>query len=371
MTKKIVHIIIGLEVGGAELMLKRLVLYSHQKAMFNHTVISLTDTGVIGNDLETHGIVVHSLGMKSLFSIPKTFLRLRKLLMKLSPDVVQTWMYHADFLGGLAAKSVGIKKIIWGIRTTDVTKGASKLTVVLRSLCAKLSYWIPSDIVCVAYAAKDTHAAVGYDSRKMKVIHNGFELDKFVVTDADRCQIRKELNLTEEDVVVGSVGRFNAVKNQRLFVEVAKYLVPRYPQLKFMMVGRDNDPENKELMSWICQNNLEGSFRLLGQRHDVAKCIKAMDIFCLHSKTEGFPNVLGEAILLEKYVISTNVGDVKYLISDDFIVDLSPVDISNRIESAINNKEYLEKEILANKYMDFSEKYKISKCVSDFEGLYD
>src|SRR5690606_6938656 len=147
------------------------------------------------------------------------------LLKKIKPDIVQTWMYHADFLGGLAAKSLGIKKIIWGIRTTDVTQGASKLTIVLRKICAILSHSIPTDIVCAAHVSKDVHIKVGYDVSKMHVIPNGFELEKLVATEEDRNKIRQEFNIPRDAIVIGSVGRFNVVKNQKFFVEVARELV--------------------------------------------------------------------------------------------------------------------------------------------------
>ena len=114
--KKIVHIIMSLNIGGAELMLKRLVLHSHQKEQFEHIIITLTDLGAMGPELQNEGITVHTLGMKSISTVPLIFLKLQRLLKKIQPDVVQTWMYHSDLLGGLAAKSLGVKKIIWGIK---------------------------------------------------------------------------------------------------------------------------------------------------------------------------------------------------------------------------------------------------------------
>jgi hypothetical protein len=95
-----------------------------------------------------------------------------------------------------------------------------------------------------------------------------------------------------------------------------------------------------------------------------------MDIFCLHSKTEGFPNVLCEAILLEKSVISTNVGDVKHLISEVDIASSSVFLFSEKVKLIINNKKYLEKNNLIYKKIDFLEKYSIKKCISKFEMLY-
>lgn len=370
MVKNIVHVIIGLNVGGAELMLKRLVLHSQAKGEFKHEVISLTDLGVIGQQLEAQGISVYTLGMTSVLSLPIVYFRLKKLLKKIKPDVVQTWMYHADFIGGLAAKSIGIKKIIWGIRTTDVTLGASKLTIFLRSICAKLSYTVPTNIVCAAHVSREVHISVGYDPKKMVVIPNGFEIDKLQATEQERVALRKELRISDDEIIIGSVGRFNPVKNQQLFVDVSALLAKTNPKLKFMLVGRDNTADNKELMSWIESYNLSDKFLLLGQRSDVPVCLKAMDIFCLHSKTEGFPNALGEAILLKKYVISADVGDVKYMISDELIVKSLSSAFAEKISYAIDSNKYLAKEELCSNSKSFSMKYNIENCIQKFEKLY-
>lgn len=88
--KKIVHVIMNLNIGGTELMLKRLVVHSDQKEQFEHIVITLTDLGVMGPELQNRGITIHSLGMKSLPTLPLTFLKLQRLLKNIQPDVVQT-----------------------------------------------------------------------------------------------------------------------------------------------------------------------------------------------------------------------------------------------------------------------------------------
>lgn len=365
--KKIVHIIIGLNVGGAELMLKRLVLHSQQKGNFHHEVISLTDLGLIGKDLKEAGIRVYTLNMSSILSIFSIYFSLRKLLKEIKPDIVQTWMYHADFLGGLAAKSLDIQKIIWGIRTTDVTQGASRLTVGLRKICAKLSYSVPTDIVCAAHVSKDVHINVGYDASKMHVIPNGFELDKLVATEEDRDRIRQEFNISTGAIVIGSVGRFNVVKNQKFFVEVAAQLVKLYPNLIFMLVGRDNASNNNELMRWLTEYNLTENFRLLGQRNDIPYCLKAMDIFCLHSKTEGFPNVLCEAMFLKLPVVSTNVGDVNYIINNKKYIQNNLLDFADIISNLVSDK----KTRLLQGEINFAEiqQYSIHRCVKRFEEI--
>lgn len=371
MNKKVTHVIIGLDVGGAELMLKRLVLHSQKTGQFQHSVISLTDVGIIGSDLQSQGVKVYSLGMKSIASVPKIFLRLKKLLKELKPDVVQTWMYHADFLGGLAAKSVGIDNIIWGIRTTDVSQGASKQTVHLSKLCAKLSHYVPDSIVCAAHVSKDYHIGIGYDKSKMMVIPNGFDVEALSSTEEDGLDIRKEVNLSSDDIVIGSVGRFNPVKNQKIFIEVAANLVEDLPNLKFMIVGRDNTEENEELMSWINRYNLSDNFRLLGQRADVSKCIRAMDIFCLHSKTEGFPNVVGEAILSDTTCVATNVGDVGVLLDEESIAPSNDVvGISNAIKNYLAYpKDKLLDKAIKNKN-EVITKYSMDVVLDEYHALY-
>lgn len=334
-TMKIVHVITGLGVGGAELMLKRLVIHSIQKQQFEHIVISLTDLGVIGPELQNEGIKVYSLGMKNALSTPIILIRLRKLLKVIKPNIVQTWMYHADFIGGIVAKSIGIRKIIWGIRTTDVSQAKSNITVYLSKICAKLSYTIPDYIICAANVSRDYHVNLGYNRSKMIVIPNGFELDELLISEAYNLEIRNEINLSIDDITIGSIGRFNLDKNQRLFIVTASILIKKFPKLKFLIVGKDNTKDNVELMSWINEYGLSDSFRLLGLRDDVTKCLNAIDIFCLHSKTEGFPNVLGEAMAIGLPCVSTDVGDAAYIMGD--LGKLVPTNNADELAKAIEN----------------------------------
>jgi len=138
-----------------------------------------------------------------------------------------------------------------------------------------------------------------------------------------------------------------------------------------MLVGRDNDSENKELMSWIKQYNLVDNFRLLGQRNDVPKCLKAMDIFCLHSKTEGFPNVVGEAVLSDTTCVAANVGDVGVLLDKESIsLSNDALGISNAIKNylAYPKDELLKK---ANENKDnIITKYSMEVIIDKFHSLY-
>jgi|SRR5450830_191906 len=151
---KIIHIIVGFYICGAELMMKRLIESHHGNANYKHTVISLTGIGTVGRQLQAVGFEVHALGMQSALDIPRVIWKLVHLIRTARPDVVQSWMYHADLLGGLAARLAGNRNVIWGIRTTEVTVGGTRATVFVRQLCAWLSRTVPHTIVRAADASR-------------------------------------------------------------------------------------------------------------------------------------------------------------------------------------------------------------------------
>ena len=135
---KIIHIITSLGDGGAEHTLYKICKYDNSE----HVVISLKGQGKYYTLLKKLGIKVYCLNM-SFLSINK-FFYLKNLLISLNPDVVQTWLVHADFFGGLAARFAGIKNIIWNIRYSKLEIGKAKLlTILITKLLSKLSFNIP------------------------------------------------------------------------------------------------------------------------------------------------------------------------------------------------------------------------------------
>ncbi|MBC7488667.1 MAG: glycosyltransferase [Glaciimonas sp.] len=316
---KIIHVIVSLNVGGAETMLKRLIM-SSPESIPETVVVSLTTLGVIGESLRTHGVCVRTLGMSSFLHSPIALWRLIRLIRQYRPEIVQTWMYHADLLGGLAAHMAGNWHVIWGIRTTDISTGGCSATAIVRWFCARLSTWVPSVIVCAAEASRQSHIAVGYDATKMVVIPNGYNFAWLKASFEERQSLREQCDITQNDVVVGSLGRFHSDKDQENFVRSAALLAQEYPQLRFLMVGRDLAWDNTQLVDWIVSTGFKERFVLLGERKDVPQCLAAMDIFCLHSRTEGFPNVLAEAMAMGLPCVTTDVGDAAMLLADTGVV---------------------------------------------------
>ncbi len=315
---KVVHIITCLDVGGAETMLTRLLLSTANPGE-NQFVISLKDIGPLGLQLQQHGVSVYSMNMGASVSGFLALFRLVFLLRRIKPDIVQTWMYHADLLGGFAAILAGCRRIVWGIRGTFTPIGRP-WTHRIMQLCAMLSGFIPSKILCVAESSRQSHIAYGYAAKKMHVIGNGLDLATFDRRLQDKTDLRQIGGWSAETILIGCVGRYHPDKGQDLFVQAAAHLLTQYPACRFVMIGRDCDSANQQLKGLIDQAGLTDSVLLLGERADIPSCLAGLDLFCLPSRTEGFPNVLAEAMAASLPAVATNVGDVKRLVADTVLV---------------------------------------------------
>ncbi|WP_438436805.1 glycosyltransferase family 4 protein [Kluyvera sichuanensis] len=311
---RIIHVIIDMNVGGAELMLKRLIEHSSNKDV-EHIVISLTDLGVLGPELSKSGVIVKCLNIKSPIQYITSLLKMIHLFKELQPDVVHTWMYHSDLLGGIAARISGIKRIIWCVRSTDIRKGGSKFTIFIRWLCAKVSSFVPDSIVYAANASKLVHEECGYNEVKSVVIPNGFDLSYLRQNNFSEFDLRADLGISDNEIVICSIGRYSSVKDHKNFIAAAISVAEKKDNLRFLLVGRGLTKENVSISSQINKSIHADKFILLGERKDVPVCLKASDIFCLHSLTEGFPNVLGEAMAMEVPSVTTDVGDAASLLA--------------------------------------------------------
>lgn len=309
----ILHVISGLKVGGAEMALHGLIVAARGGAD-RHVVASLSAEGGMRARFEQAGIelLVFDFRRRPLSSLVGLF----KAMRRTRPDVVQTWMYHADLIGGLLARLAGCRKIIWGIRRTAVNTDARGRPGWLPALCAKLSFFIPSVIVCVAEAARRAHVHIGYDGARMQVVPNGFDMARLVAGAEQRQRVRSEHGIGAAAVAVGYLGRFHPDKDAANFVQAAGLAARQCERAHFLMVGRDINGANAQLMAWIEATGFADRFSLLGERSDVPACLAAMDLFCLSSRTEGFPNAVGEAMAMGLPCVVTDAGDAALLVGD-------------------------------------------------------
>lgn len=308
--RRVTHVITGLNPGGAEMMLFKL-LSAMDRVAFDSEVISLTDMGPLAERIQALDITVRALGMRRGVPNPLALLRLAVWLRRSKPDVIQTWMYHADLIGGIAAKLVGGIPVIWGIRHSNLDpQGSKRKTIWTANACARLSNWLPTQIVCCSEASLPVHAALGYATRKMCVIPNGFDLDVFKPDPSARRSVRTELGIPEDTLLIGMFARFHAQKDHRNFVEAATLLHARHPDVHFLLCGDGITWENRVLSGWIVAEGTHEHCHLLGPREDIPRLAAALDIASSSSSFgEGFPNVVGEAMASGVPCVVTDVGD--------------------------------------------------------------
>ena len=286
----ILFLVTGLIADGAERMLYRLISRMDRKR-FVVTVVNMADVGSLGEQIRALGVPLRSLGMRPGVPNPMSILRLSRWLRQNPPDVIQTWMYHADLLGGLAAKLAGGIPVAWGIRNSNLDdQGSRRLTIYTMRACAQMSKWLPTRIVCCSEASQRVHTALGYATHKTIVIPNGFDLHAFKTDWAARESARAELHILPDAPLIGLVGRFHPQKDHRNFVRAAALLHRSRPDVHFLMCGDEVTWENGQLRGWIEEAGIGKQCRLLGRRDDMSRLTAGFDIgFLPHLLEKAFP----------------------------------------------------------------------------------
>lgn len=311
---RILHIITGLNNGGAEMVLYRLI---ETDTKHQHIVISMMEEGKYGSKLNKLGIIVHCLNMPRGKITLSSLFKLWLLIKNYKPNVVQTWMYHADLIGGLIARLAGVKKVLWGIRNSNLSsKNTSLSTRLVARACALLSYIVPNKIISCAIQAAESHQAIGYARKRFVVIHNGYNFKHFAPDDVARKRLREQLNLSSVFPILGMVGRFDPLKDHENLIKALGIIKSKGIRFQCLLVGLNMSIDNKPLVDLLNQEKIQDDILLLEQRDDIPSIMNTLDLHILSSLGEAFPNVLAEAMVCGTPCVTTNVGDAHLIVSD-------------------------------------------------------
>ena len=300
---KICHIITGLNNGGCESSLFNMV--SRDKSN-EHFVISLTGDGYYSSHFRALNIKVYSLVLtKDLRSIA-LFLRLSEILRLERPNIVQTWMYHADLIGGLISRYLSIP-VVWGIHNTSLAIGkASFTTILIRLACVLLSYIVPSAIICCAYSSMKVHIRLGYKV-SFYVIPNGYDLQYYKFDHVFKANLIRSYSIDPSFFLIGMVARFDPYKDHHnLFKALSLFMKTGIP-FKALLVGPGISSANSFLVNLISEFDLASHVLLLGPTDYIPGFMSLFDIHVLSSSAEAFPNVLSEAMACGTPCVSTDV----------------------------------------------------------------
>lgn len=370
--KKVLHIITNLESGGAEIMLYRLL--KHSGFFGRHScVITLISSGQVGEKIRDLGIPVFEIGMTRGRCSLKEFLRLVRLIKKNGSPFVQTWMYHADLVGGLAAKLAGCRRIIWGIHHSNLNYCDNNLsTIIAAKICSFLSWIIPDKIIACAHFAKTVHKEIGYKADLIEVIPNGFDTNFFKPDESARSRLIADLDLPSNANIVCLAGRFNPQKDHHTFLMATAIILKKIPNTFFLLCGNEIEATNGKLMGWIRELGVGENVLLLGPRNDIARIFAASDVAVSSSIGEGFPNVVGEAMSCGTPCVVTDVGDSAFMVGmTGFVVPPSnPQLLAAAIEKMLNLEDVERKRLglLARKRV--CELFGIENVVEMYEKLY-
>lgn len=314
---RLTHVITGLNTGGAETALCRL-LETLRLPAFEHVVVALGEPGSLSARV---GAVanLHHLGMNPGRPRPRDLRRLRHIVRASAPEVVHGWMYHANIAATLAAMGLGIP-VLWGIRQSLYeTEKEKRLTQLVIKAGALLSRH-PLQVLYNSVVSARQHETAGYDAARTKVIPNGFDTAVFRPDLAVRLRIREELALPADALVIGLVARYHPMKDHANFLRAAALHTARNSRAHFVLVGDGVDSDKPALSSLIKELNLHGRVHLCGRRMDIAAINAALDIASSSSWGEAFPNAIGEAMACGVPCVGTDVGDVPHIIGDTGVV---------------------------------------------------
>ena len=371
---RVCFIVTGLEVGGAELALSRLIRRLNRSRL-SPFVISLTGRGSLSEKLAASGITVYALDFRGgPVQKYRALSELVRCLRSNKPDIVQTWMYHADLLGGIIARVVTNSKVIWGIRNGLIDSKETKfLTRVTVRLCAILSRFIPDLIVTCAESAKVEHVRLGYPESKFRVIPNGVDAGYFRFDGAGRERVRGSLGIGGDTWVIGCIARFDPQKDHRTFLESAALLRRKRQDVVFILCGKGCTDENVTLRDWIQEMELGDSVLMLGERDDIPAVMSALDIHVLTSSYgEAFPNAVAEAKACERLSVSTDIGDAAFIISNE--VFICPVGDYNGLCEILMNLISMDRntirEIGIASRTDIEKRFAIQESVEQYTEMY-
>ena len=314
---RIAFVITGVTAGGAEAMLIKL-LSRLDRSRFTAQVWTLRRGGEMEQHFRALGFPLHMIGQGRLTTTIMAPWRLLTLTRRFRPHLIQGWMYHGNLAANLASLAApAATPLLWNVRhSLSALDGSNRSTRALMWLSGKLSAW-PQRIINNSLTSATRHESqLGYPQSKRVIIPNGFDTDLFKPSRQARQQIRLSLGVADETILVGVAARFDYVKNHRGFLRAAAAVLRQHEDVQFLLVGADIDQRNRPLLQWIEELGLRRHTHLLGHRDDMPAVQASLDLSVCCSFSEGFPNVVGEAMSCGVPCLVTDVGASAQVVGD-------------------------------------------------------
>lgn len=320
---KVLHIISGLRIGGAETQLYNLVK-NYKKNNNSVKVVSFKD-GPYAKKLKSIDIDVSILDIDNVINLIRSLINFIRIVKSFQPDIIHSWMYHANIFSFFTSIFIS-KKIrkIWSIRCSNMKFSFFSSTKIFVFFNYLFSYF-PDVLVYNSKMGKKYHEIYGFKNKNTIIIYNGFDTKKYKKEEVNQNDFKLKHKIPPNSKIGLCIARLDNMKNYQSLIKVSQSI----DNFFLIIVGRGTEKFNYE--------NVKG----FGEKRDLKNFYNIADFFILNSSYgEGFSNVLAEAMLSGLVPIATDVGDSK-LILDKYGILINPnseSELKISIKKIINNK---------------------------------
>ena len=339
---RVCHIITGLGKGGAESTLFKVLRCSTKESIIS-CVISLSREAYYLEPIENLGIRVHLCDLRgnSFAQKIKNTMHAFRIINRFGPDLIQTWMYHADLFGSLYWLRHRNTPLVWNLRHSTMRWLKTKpATIFIRQILRLLSKFAPRRIICCGVSVKESHKLVGYAPDKLHIIQNGFDFAAFAYSESARNTFRQRYGINSNEFILANIGRWSPQKNQKMFLQIIARLKEGGFPIRALLAGHNCDASNLALVKILEELNIRNITTTLGMVNNTQEFYSAADaVISVSQYGEGFPNIIAEAKINNCPVIATDIGDTSMILGrSDFLVQTSSFEgLQNACESLLAN----------------------------------
>ncbi|WP_420265982.1 glycosyltransferase [Candidatus Magnetominusculus dajiuhuensis] len=355
---KILHLITGMEVGGAEKMLLKLV--PTMEGEFENRVCVIKGRGKLGAALQQAGIPVVYLDLHGPFDL-RPILMFKRLADEFKPDILVTYLIHADLFGRLIGRALGIKRIVCYQRGSllkwEFLRKFDRLT---KSLVAK--YITQTETV-----KEELKAALKIEGQKIAVIGNAIDLKTYDF-EIDIAAKKRSLCINPDNKNIVCVGNLRQGKGHEYLLDAFEQLFRRFSGVNLLIAG--DGQKRVDLTAQITHFTSKANIHFLGNRDDVHEILRISDIFVLPTLYEGMSNAVMEAMASKVAVITTDIPVNAELAGDTAI--LVPIKNSGKLAGAIEvllKDDTLREDLAARAYNKISSEYSLDIISKKYVAL--
>lgn len=313
--RRVVFLIRDLNVGGAQTQLVALAI-GMAAVGYAVTVVHFYADGVMLKPLQAAGVATICLNKRGRWHLWEFGKNLISTLRRLDAPVIHGYLGEANLMLVLLKPFLPRTKVVWGVRDADAAPGLyGWVGYVLTALERVLAHG--ADLIILnSHAGKSHYLTQGFPEKKLQVIPNGIDVQRFQPDRMAGMAVRSGWEVEPEQVLIGMIGRFDPRKDHPTFLRAAAQVAERYPQVRFVCMGHGPAEYLAKLQTLSAELGLGDRLIWSPARQDMPAVQNALDIAVLASYTEGFPNVVGEAMACDVPCVVTDVGDAAWIVGE-------------------------------------------------------